>query len=81
MRKQRLTEVAGCMVAHACNLSYLGGSWEDHTLKPALAKNSRGPISMNKSGAGWHMSVIPDMQEACRKTAVQTGLVINARTY
>jgi hypothetical protein len=52
-------------VFHICNPSYLGdGDQEDHGLRPAQGKASRGPISTN----GWMQWSIPVIPAMWRKT-------------
>jgi hypothetical protein len=51
---------------NSCNPSYSGGrDWEDCHLKPAQAKNGRGPSSTT-SQVSWYVSVIPATWETCR---------------
>jgi hypothetical protein len=58
-------------VAHTCNLSYTEGrDQEDHSLKPAQANSSQGPISKNspqKKAGGVARGVGPEFKPQCHK--------------
>jgi hypothetical protein len=51
-------------VTHVYNTTYSGGrDWEDLGSRPAWAKHSQDPVSVNKSWTRWHASVIPAIQK------------------
>jgi hypothetical protein len=69
-------------VAHACNSSYSGGrDWEDGGSRPAWAKSSRDPISINNLGVVVNTCHPSYAGSQGGMIAAHTGLGINARLF